>query len=200
MANEKTTKLSDVLKGSQEVSSLGGNDRLVAIDADGSTKKIKKERLFEEGRLVQNVLNTEGWYNIAKFRSNATHFVTFQVGTQWNHTQPMSALIHMMICGNNVGGVSLGVVSTLRISTKTIQKVRVVYTGSEMLLDFYYGVSVNNNVVIQGIAGIELNSEIKKAELLDGWTTKEFDISNSGGGGNFLQFNVLPLQERRSAA
>ena len=60
------TTLADVLKGAPEVTSLGSEDRLLAIGADGATKRISEDKLVYPNYRSKDFPSTNtDWVRIA---------------------------------------------------------------------------------------------------------------------------------------
>lgn len=75
--SESTTKLSDLLKASEEVTSLASTDKVLAVDADGETKRISSHNLVTPNLRDETYADKNSeWIRIASSVNNAAAAAT----------------------------------------------------------------------------------------------------------------------------
>lgn len=180
----KTTPLSEVLKGTQEVTSLGTTDRVLAFDAFGNPKKISRNSL------VRSVLGAisfvgEQWIRIGWCSSMGSAF--FSVSTVWSSNPGVHLLIDVICHPNSPNYNSVAVLSRLQhAKTATIDKVRVVCkTGNPVYVDLHFNSTTTHSLYVELIAGrsfVLLSDFEADAQIPEGFSSKEFDLSKTSWG------------------
>lgn len=176
--SESTTKLSDILKASAEVTSLASTDRLLAVDADGGTKKITRAGLdsdkFSSTGFLASV--NSGWLRIGSFSGQGD--VLLYCGATWGAATPTAILISAIAHIN--GDANINRVVNLLPST-CFKKARLVKkSNNRVCLDifFAYRPGVMKVSLIAGnmfsLTEIETNPTIEATDTV--WE------SNLGGG------------------
>lgn len=196
-------KLVDVLKASSDVASLESTDRVLAVDANGVTKRIRRDRLATPYVYFNNI-STPQWVRIGKFSS--ANCALIKVFSIWQNVPGNNILVDMLLHPNSNDYNSVTVLSRMsNTGNSLLPKLRVVRKSkSESYIDLYYNANTAERVyiyMIQGLQDVTLLTPEGEATIPEGYTAVEFDISTvlSGGGKTLLLSYLCNNAERRVA-
>lgn len=204
MANEKTLQLDALLKSSPEVSSLGGNDRILAVDGNGEMRRISRSNL-DSGKSLKikfPLSISSGWVRIGRFDSQGN--VLLYCGLIWGVATPNQFLLSASAHVN--GNESVNRVINL-MPSKVFTKARLVKKADGAIyLDIYFYLRPGA-LIITDLAGFLFNftEPIFNPSIEASDTTWASDLS--GGGKNRCQTDsyillsafVNHFEERRTA-
>lgn len=177
-------KLSDVFKASSEVTSLESTDRVLAIDANGNPKRIRRDRIATP-YVFFNDISTPQWVRIGKFTSSACALI--KIFSIWNNIPGNNILVDMLLHPNNAQYNAATVLSRMRnAGNSLLPKLRVVRKHtSESYIDLYYNGNTAELVYIYLIhnQNVTLLTPEPDAQIPEGYTAVEFDISTVSLGG-----------------
>ena len=175
----ETTKLNEVFKASTEVTSLGSNDRVLAVDANGNTKRITRSRAANP-MVSSGTLSTAQWVRFASFTPSAAALLFFN--SSWNVNPGLHMIVDVILHPHNLAYNHVAVLSRLsNTNSNVLSKLRVVINrNSTSYLDVYYNPSGNNTFNIALICGQNvtmLDAPILDAQVPDGFTVREFSLA-----------------------
>ena len=179
------TTLNNVLKGATEVTHLESTDRILALANDGTPKKITRLQVATPSLSASNMSSPQ-WIRIASFSAGAA---LISINTGWNNNPGIRLLVDMILHSNSESYNSITVLSRLfNAGTTVIPKLRVVRkSGALCYLDIYYNSSKANSFGVHLIDSYNnfnmLPEMVLDAQIPDGYTAKEFDLSAASWGG-----------------
>lgn len=185
-----TRTLKDKAKNAQEVTSLEASDRLLAIDTNGSQKKISRTNLINQGLLVSysaEANSTGRWIRIAEMADyGSSCILTISVkGYSGGWYYPLTMLVTAPHA-NSLETISIVSLSPRKVESSNgiypFSKIRI--TGSEA--NKYIDIFVSNSTVRHMnilMSCAMLSSLVTPVENPTTSTkVKEFDVSNLWGG------------------
>lgn len=166
------------------VTSLADSDTVLATDATGAGKRISKTNLLRT-RVVFTNISSPTWVRVAKVLSSACALM--KIISTWNNVPGNNILLDMQLHPNSVSFNHVTVLSRMSNSPNSmLQKMRVVRkSASEYYIDIYYNATTAEQVYIYLIHGLNVTllTPQPDAEIPEGYTAVEFDISKASWGG-----------------
>lgn len=187
--------LSDLLKTSQQVTSLANPDSLVAVDQNGNPKRISKTDLTRD--VKSGDATSPQWIRLFEMQNTGT--AIFEFSANYNHNAPSSYLMHCFLA--DIAICKMSVISAIHLgSARVFDKIRIVYVGSKYYFDVHYTPNATNNVRVVCYPGFRILTPLleNNAEIPSGATSKEFVLSELGG--KALSLRQLQNRSERRAA
>lgn len=179
--------MSDGLKINEApvITSLPTGTYLMAIDANGQLARITKANATKDYTTITP--SKQQWIRIASFTSPGGALLA--ITSVWNNNPGVRILADCQLHPHSVNYNGITVLSRLINSSAGatfLLKCRVVVARDKMCyLDLYYNSSMANTIYFRAANPIGftlLNPPEQDAQILEGYTVKEFDISTVGGG------------------
>lgn len=174
------TKLSDL----PLVTSLDSTDTVIATDATGAGKRISKTNL-RMNRVFFNTISSPTWVRVAQV--NSAGWALMKIFNAWLNVPGNNILLDMQLHPNSESYNHVTVLSrTANSPNSMFQKIRVVrQKGSAYYIDIYYNASTAEQVYVYLIESLNVTllTPEQNAEIPEGYTAIEFDITKAAWGG-----------------
>ena len=196
------TLLSSILKDAPAVTSLATTDRILSVDANGNPQRIS--RLQVATPRLTATLSSPQWVRVASFSDSASALIS--ISSHWNNNAGIRLLVEMILHPNSPNYNNIAVLSRLsHYSTSVITKLRTVTKAASLCyLDIWYQASARNSFAAHLLDTYNLNflSDMElDAQIPDGYTAKEFSLTQAvWGGGKPLFHNDLQFYKERRCA
>lgn len=182
-----TRSLQSVFQNATEVTSLSTSDRIAVIGDNGVPKKIERDCLI--GQRTSISFSQSQWIRIAEFSGTAS--VLLSLFNPWNNTTGSRILVDCLFHRNNINYCKATILSAMcnnGINNIVFTKLRaVVKTNKQSYIDVYCvnGGGLLNILYFDFISTFHINAITPElnAQIPEGYTVKEFDLTTVGGGG-----------------
>ena len=178
------TLLPAIFKGAPEVTSLASTDRFLTVDANGNPQKITRVNAIGGHRTLR--IAGPQWVRIAKFSSVGYALLT--LFSEWGTTAGQKSLLDVMVHPHASSYCKCTVLSKMHNSGSlaVFSKIRFVVKRESMCyIDAYYTRSDSNQIrcSLAGNVSLELVDIETNAEIPDGYSATEVDITHTAWGG-----------------
>ena len=195
-------KLSTALLESAESLSLAGTDRILAFDTTGQQKKISRANLLSSWDINPQA---EGWIRLLSY--NVAGDVLLSISNGWSALKGnfvvFAAMMHAAANDYNKVTTLVNMTNSLT-SPVSFTKIRVLRkSGSEGYIDIWYPGSTSTqsvHVTILCSRNVTRLTPEYNAQIPEGYTAVELDITKPAWGGKTLYHSYLQfIAERRAA-
>lgn len=166
------------------VTSLDTTDTVLATDVNGAGKRISKTNL-RMNRVFFNSISSPTWVRVAQV--NSAGWALMKIFNAWLNVPGNNILLDMQLHPNSESYNHVTVLSrTANSPNGMLQKMRVVrQKGGAYYIDIYYNANTAEQVYVYLIdsLNVTLLTPEPDAEIPEGYTAVEFDISKASWGG-----------------
>ncbi|TFU93575.1 hypothetical protein E4T81_06355 [Barnesiella sp. WM24] len=173
------------LKETPEVTALAATDQVLVTDSAGKAHRISKANLLAD-RVRFNGTGAGCWVRVAKFFDSAGCLLA--ITSNWYSKPVHRILADSLLHSNQCSYCHMSVLSSGNaIATPmNITKARVVASFNKVgYIDIYCNMTSADTIIIDLInsLNVTLMTPVVNAEVPDGYSTKEFDLTQTAWGG-----------------
>lgn len=208
--SESTTKLSDILKASTEVTSLASTDRVVGCDSTGALRSISMADLLKQIRSSIHIGGRNLLRNTSNFKINTSGmwWLSERLAVSRNSLLSnedvvvFSAKYKKITSGSASGSFQLGAIVTSnwyeQATFKSSDLADEGVVSKSFEISRFKGDWEEFSLFVNGNSDYEIyDLKLERGNIPTDWSPAPEDLS---GGGNSQSFNWLRIEERRCAA